>query len=229
MLPCLEDITAIVPRSTTRSWSDSMTFSGASAFVLITSLKVASSISATGTLWSEMPALTIRTSRRSSASRSQRADLRRPSHVEPFHAEPSGHPGGHRLQLRGHRRRADRADDGPAASEILRGQPATNAARDPDDQDRVTAIGRTEFRLHVVALRESLSRFQGSRCFGPCRRPPQIRRGAYRVWPQFFVARRSQGPPNVAEIPIPLPHRSPRRRGRGLPETCQEKRSSSSF
>jgi len=37
MLPCLEDITAIVPRSTTRSWSDSMTFSGASAFVLLTS------------------------------------------------------------------------------------------------------------------------------------------------------------------------------------------------
>src|SRR5882762_5223334 len=109
MLPCLEDITAIVPRSTTRSWSDSMTFSGASAFVLITSLKVASSISATGTLWSEMPALTIRTSRRSSASRSQRADLRRPSHVEPFHAEPSGHPGGHRLQFLGNRRRADRA------------------------------------------------------------------------------------------------------------------------
>ena len=25
-------------------------------------------------------------------------------------------------------------------------------------------------------VRESLSRFQGSRCFGPCRRPPQIRR-----------------------------------------------------
>jgi len=25
--------------------------------------------------------------------------------------------------------------------------------------------------------------------------------GAYRVWPQSFVARRSQGPPNVAEIP----------------------------
>src|SRR3989442_15182852 len=99
MLPCLEDITAIVPRSTTRSWSDSMTFSGASAFVLITSLKVASSISATGTLWSEMPALTIETI--VGQSLAKRADLRRPSHVEPFHAEPSGHPAGHRLQLRG--------------------------------------------------------------------------------------------------------------------------------
>ena len=28
----------------------------------------------------------------------------------------------------------------------------TNAARDLDDQDRETAIGGTEFRLHVVAL-----------------------------------------------------------------------------
>src|SRR5437660_12596964 len=54
-------------------------------------------------------------------------------------------------------------------------------------------------------VRESLSRFQGSRCFGPCRRPPQIRRGAYPVWPQSFVARRSQGPPSVAEISMPRP------------------------
>jgi hypothetical protein len=49
-------------------------------------------------------------------------------------------------------------------------------------------------------VRESLSRFQGSRCFGPCRRPRQIRRGAYRVWPQSVVARRSRGRPNAGEM-----------------------------
>src|SRR6185295_12890112 len=58
-------------------------------------------------------------------------------------------------------------------------------------------------RDRSALVRESLSRFQGSRCFGPCRHPPQIRRGACRVWPQSFVARRSRGPPNVAEIPTP--------------------------
>jgi len=89
-------------------------------------------------------------------------------------AEIRLNPGGHRLQLRGNRRRADRADDEPAASEILRGQPATSAARDPDDQDRVTAIGRTEFRLHVIALIHdallpSFLRHAGSRDERPAR------------------------------------------------------------
>ncbi len=57
-------------------------------------------------------------------------------------------------------------------------------------------------------VRESRSRFQGNPCFGPCQRPPQVRRGAYLVCPRSCVAPRSQGPPNVAEVPLPRPHRS---------------------
>src|SRR5712671_7645062 len=98
-----------------------------------------------------------------------------------------------------------------------------------DEPSPLTKFSRQLLLIRRSALvRESLSRFQGSRCFGPCRHPPQIRRGAYRVWPQSFVARRSPGPPNVAETPMPRLHRSQRRRGLGLPETCQEKRTSSS-
>ena len=80
----------------------------------------------------------------------------------------------------------------------------------------------------ICDVRESLSHFRGSRYSAPCPRRPRIRPAACRVWPQSFVARRSPGPPNVAEIPMPRPHRSQRRRGRGLPETCQETQSSSS-
>jgi hypothetical protein len=79
----------------------------------------------------------------------------------------------------------------------------------------------------VGAGQRIASCFRGSRCFGPCRHPPQIRRGAYRVWPQSFVARPSQGPPNVAEIPMPRPHRPQRPRGLGLPDVRRNYKGSS--